>query len=188
MVSANPQTVTTADQLYALPDDGNRYELIEGVLSMMSPAGSEHGRVAGRIFLRLATHVEQHGLGETYAAETGFQIAESPDTVRAPDAAFVSRERLEAIAPTQGYLPLAPDLVVEVVSPNDSFSSIEAKAADWLKAGCQVVLVADPGNVTIHVYESGAKIQLLRSGDRFSAGSICGGWSLDVDDAFGVSK
>lgn len=188
MVSTDPQTVTTADQLYALPDDGNRYELIEGVLSIMSPAGSEHGRIAGRIFLRLAAHVEQHELGETYAAETGFRIGESPDTVRAPDAAFASRERLEAVAPTHGYLPLAPDLVVEVVSPNDSFSSVEAKAADWLQAGCQVVLVADPSNLTIHVYESGAEIRLLRSGNRFSAGSICGGWSLDVDDAFGVSK
>jgi Uma2 family endonuclease len=188
MVFTDPQTVKTADQLCALPDDGNRYELIEGVLSMMSPAGSEHGRIAGRIFLRLAVHVEQHALGVTYAAETGFRIAESPDTVRAPDAAFVSRQRLEAVAPTSGYLPLAPDLVVEVVSPRDSFSSVEAKAADWLKAGCQVVLVADLSNLTIHVYEPGAEIRLLRSGDRFSAGSICGGWNLDVDEAFGVSK
>lgn len=188
MVCTDPQTVTTADQLFAMPDDGNRYELIAGVLSMMSPAGSEHGRIAGRIFVRLAVHVEQHALGETYAAETGFRIAESPDTVRAPDAAFVSRKRLEAVAPTSGYLPLAPDLVVEVVSPHDSFSSVEAKAADWLKAGCLVVLVADPDNLTMHVYESGAKIRLLRSGDRFSAGSICGGWNLDVDDIFGLSQ
>ena len=107
MVSTDPQTVTTAEQLYALPDDGNRYELIAGVLSKMSPAGSEHGRIAGRIFLRLAAHVERHELGETYAAETGFRIAESPDTVRAPDAAFVSRKRLEAVAPTHGYLPFS---------------------------------------------------------------------------------
>ncbi|MBM3998486.1 MAG: Uma2 family endonuclease [Planctomycetes bacterium] len=188
MVSINPRTITTAEQLYSIPDDGNRRELVEGVLSMMSPAGCEHGRIAGRIFLRLATHVEQHALGETYAAETGFRISESPDTVRAPDAAFVSRGRLEAAAPTAGFLSLAPDLVVEVVSPNDSFSSVEAKAADWLRAGCQVVLVADPGNSTIHVYESGSGIRLLRSGDRFSAGPVCGGWSLDVDDAFGVSR
>ena len=68
MVFTERQTVATAEQLYALPDDGNRYELIEGVLFMMSPAGSEHGRVAGRIFLRLATHVEQHKLGETARA------------------------------------------------------------------------------------------------------------------------
>jgi len=188
MVSIDPQTVTTADQLYARPDDGNRYELIEGRLSMMSPAGSEHGRIAGRIFLRLAAHVERHKLGETYAAETGFRIAQSPDTVRAPDAAFVSRQRLEAVAPTHGYLPLAPDLVVEVVSPNDSFSSVETKVADWLEAGCQLALVVDPGTLTFHVYRPGAEIRLLRSGDRFSAGPSCAGWSLDVDDAFGVSK
>ena len=87
MFSIDPPTVTAAEQLFALPDDGNCYELIGGVLAMMSRAGSEHGRIAGRIFLRLASHVEQHRLGETYAAETGFCIAKSPDTVRTPDAA-----------------------------------------------------------------------------------------------------
>jgi len=188
MISTDPQTKATAEQLLAMPDDGNRYELIRGVLSMMSPAGSEHGRIACRILARLAVHVEQHGLGETYAAETGFRIAESPDTVRAPDAAFISRHRLEAVAPTRGYLPLAPDLVVEVVSPSDSYSDVETKATDWINAGSRIVLVVDPVNLTIHVYESNTEIRLLRSGGEFRAGDVCGDWRLQVDDAFHTAK
>ena len=184
MISKSSQHVTTAEQLLAMPDDGNRYELAEGMLIMMSPAGSEHGRIAGRIFARLAVHVEQCHLGETYAAETGFRIATSPDTVRAPDAAFVSHERLSTVEPTRGYLPLAPDLVVEVVSPNESFSDVETKVAGWLAAGTRIVLVADPADLSLRVYERGGEVRVLKRGDTFDAGEVCRHWTLDVDDAF----
>jgi len=188
MISKTPLNVVTAEVLLARPADGNRYELIRGELKMMSPAGSEHGRVAGRIYLRLATHVEKDRIGQTFAAETGFRIASDPDTVRAPDAAFVSNERLATVSPTRGYLPLAPDFVVEVVSPNDSFSEVEAKAAGWIDAGCKAVLVADPDNLTLHVYRLGCGIEVLTSGNTFHAGSACAGFSLSVDDAFLVGE
>jgi len=155
---------------------------------MMSPAGSEHGWIAGRIFNRLATHVENSDLGRAYAAETGFKIASSPDTVRAPDACFVSHERLAMVEATQSYLPLAPDLVVEVVSPNDTSSEVEAKAEEWLEAGTDIVLVADPSNQTIRVYQDGSKILLLRAGDTFEAGKVCGNWTLSVNDAFEIKE
>lgn len=155
---------------------------------MMAPAGSEHGRIAGRIYVRLANHVEQHRLGETYAAETGFRISSSPDTVRAPDAAFVSNASLSNVKPTSGYLPLAPELVVEVVSPNDSYSKVEAKAFEWLSAGTRIVLVADPANTTLAVYENESEIRVLRQGDSFDAGEVCGGWQLSVDDAFKIEN
>ena len=153
---------------------------------MMSPAGSEHGWIAGRIFKRLATHVEDFDLGRAYAAETGFMIASSPDTVRAPDACFVSHERLATVESTRSYLPLAPDLVIEVVSPNDTSSEVEAKAAEWLNAGTDIVLVADPANLTIRVYQDGSQIRLLRAGDTFEAGKVCGNWTLSVNDAFDI--
>ena len=100
--------VTTAVQLAAMPDDGKRYELVEGVLHVMSPAGRDHGRIAGRLLLRVGNHVEQHSLGETYAAETGFLIGRNPDTVRAPNVSFVARKRLSEFAGFGGFLPLAP--------------------------------------------------------------------------------
>ncbi len=177
-------SVTTAGQLFALPDDGNRYELIQGVLAMMSPAGNEHGYIAGIIFGELFHHVKSLNLGRTYAAETGFRISSSPDTVRAPDAAFVSHARLAKVGPTDGYLPLAPDLVVEVVSSSDHSSAIEAKAKQWLDAGSSIVLVADPANRSLRVYRDQSQIQVLRAGDVFESGDTCGNWSLPVNDVF----
>ena len=155
---------------------------------MMSPAGSEHGNIAARIAARLVVHVEQYDLGKTYAAETGFLISTSPDTVRAPDAAFVSNERLAKAEPTCGYLQLSPDLVVEVISPNDRFSQVEAKAADWLRAGTEIVLVADPENLVLKVYAKDSGIRTLGQGETFSAGDVCGNWQLTVNDAFQIKR
>lgn len=188
MISKSGKPVTTAAELFELPNDGNRYELINGVLNMMSPAGSEHGRIAGRIYLRLAAYVEEQKLGETYAAETGFRISTTPDTVRAPDAAFISHQRLAELAPTSGYLPIAPDLVVEVVSPNDSFSNVEAKAFEWLSAGTKLVLVADPANITLCAYQDQSEIRIHHENDSFSAGEACPGWVLKVNDAFQIQS
>jgi len=188
MISKTGQSITTAEQLFAMRDDGNRYELVKGVLTMMSPAGSEHGDIAARILARLVVHVEQNELGKTFAAETGFKITTSPDTVRAPDAAFVSHQLLATVEPTRGYLALAPDLVVEVISPNDSFSNVEAKAFEWLQAGTKIVLVADPANLTLQVYQTETEIRVLRKGDTFSAGDVCPGWELTVNDTFQIKE
>ncbi len=184
ITKTNRQQICTAEQLFAMPNDGHRYELVKGVLKMMSPAGSEHGWIAGRILTRLATHVENADLGRTYAAETGFQIASSPDTVRAPDACFVSHARLASVEATPSYLSLAPDLVVEVVSPSDTSKEVKAKAEEWLQAGTDLVLVADPSNRTLRVFRKGSEILLLGAGDTFEAGDVCGHWTLSVNDAF----
>ncbi|MCO6453954.1 MAG: Uma2 family endonuclease, partial [Pirellulaceae bacterium] len=127
--------VTTAEQLAAMPADGKRYELVDGVLRMMSPAGSEHGRIASELLLQIGQHAKQHKLGRTYAAETGFLIQRDPDTVLAPDASFVSNDRLAGWGGHRGYLPLAPDLVAEVVSRNDRTKDVADKAQAWLDAG-----------------------------------------------------
>ena len=185
-MSTEVENMFTWQQLFAMPDDGNRYELIEGVLRMMSPAGSEHGKVAARILARLVVHVEPMDIGEVFAAETGFRIASNPDTVRAPDAAFVSHERLNAVEPTRAYLALAPDLVVEVVSPNDSFSEVESKSQQWLDAGCELVLVADPENETLQVYRQSEQRVVLKSGEIFDSGDVCENWKLAVNDVFKI--
>jgi Uma2 family endonuclease len=184
MIQKTPQPKITAEQLGAMPGDGNVYELVNGVLKMMSPAGSEHGWIAGRIFWRLAQHVERHDLGQTYAAETGFRISDNPDTVRAPDAAFVSHVRLATVEPTRSYLPLSPDLLVEVVSPSDSFSDVESKARQWIEKGTSIVLIADPANQTICIYRDVSERIVLQSGETFDSGDVCGGWRLSVDEVF----
>ena len=100
----------TAEQLLHLPDDGFRYELVRGELIRMAPAGSEHGKLAMRVGWRLAQYVEAHQLGEVFAAGTGFHLASNPDTVRAPDVAFVSRRRAEEAGARYGVTGLAPPI------------------------------------------------------------------------------
>src|SRR5688572_2615564 len=132
---ASTHTLMTADQLAALPDDGQRHELVAGELRTMSPSGGGHGRLAARFTISLGQHVRAHHLGEVLAAETGFLLATDPDTVRAPDVAFVSSERAGPLGDVMGYWPVAPDLVVEVISPNDRYTEVKEKVATWLEHG-----------------------------------------------------
>lgn len=174
----------TAEELLRMPDDGFRYELVEGEVRKMTPAGGEHGRIALNVGYFLTDHVRANNLGTVYAAETGFRIATDPDTVRAPDAAFVRRERVEAMGPVQGYLPGAPDLAVEVVSPGDSYSDVAEKALDWLDAGTRMVLVVDPRKHTVTAYLSRDDIRVLSEGDVLDGGEVVPGWSVPVRRLF----
>lgn len=148
---------------------------------MMSPAGGRHGRVALRIGSMLEQHVRTNTLGETFAAETGFLLETDPDTVRAPDAAFVSAERFTPLADTSGYLPIAPDLVIEVVSPNDTSTEVEEKATAWIGFGVRLVLVVDPDNRSIRSYREHGKILVHYADDMVDAQDTVPGWHFRVD-------
>jgi Uma2 family endonuclease len=150
MPPASPASVT-AEELLALSMPHKRVELVRGVLIVREPAGYAHGRVAMNLAVRLATYVESAAAGQVFAAETGFTLARGPDTVRAPDIAFVRRDRLPEPA-TQGFPDLAPDLVVEVLSPDDRPGDVLAKVADWLTAGTRLVWTVDPQRRLARVY------------------------------------
>jgi Uma2 family endonuclease len=135
----------SADELLHMPDDGFRYELVQGELRRMNPAGNVHGRVAMSFAWRLAQYVDENKLGTVYA-ETGFRLATDPDTVRAPDAAFVSRASNEAVGEVEGFWPESPDLAVEVISPGDNYADVEEKVFAWLDAGTKIVVV-NPASV-----------------------------------------
>ena len=151
---------------------------------MMSPAGGRHGRIAAKINKLLAMHVDDQQLGVTFAAETGFLISTDPDTVRAPDAAFVCKEKMEQLDDDSGFLPFAPDLAVEVVSPNDSFAAVEKKAFSWLDAGTQLVLIVEPESETVHAYRSRSNIKVLSSDDIIDAADVIAGWTARVAELF----
>ena len=153
--------LVTAEELLNMPGDGFGYELIRGELKKMPPPGHVRGRVAMEFGWRLAQHVRTHHLGNVFAAETGFLLNREPDTVRAPDCAFVSRTRLEEIGNVEGYLPGAPDLAVEVVSPGDTYAEVEEKALDWLAGGSKAVLVINPHKRTVAVYRSVSNITII---------------------------
>jgi Uma2 family endonuclease len=146
-----PAPPMTADELLQLRLPHQRTELVKGVLVVREPTGGRHGRVAMELGRLIANHVAEHGLGQVYAAETGFTLARHPDTVRAADIAFIARERLPDQEPT-GFPDLAPDLVVEVLSPNDRPGDTLAKVGDWLSAGTRLVWAVDPARQLARVY------------------------------------
>lgn len=173
-----------ADDLLRLPDDGHRYELIEGDLRMMTPASPRLGRIANAIAFLLTQHVRQHNLGVVYAAETGFLLHENPDTVRAPDAAFIAKGRIPAEGEPEGFWAIAPDLVVEVVSGSDSAWAVQSKVADWLGAGCRLVWVVYPDTQTVTEYRSVAEARMLTADQRLEGGDVLPGFGCDVEELF----
>jgi Uma2 family endonuclease len=174
----------TADELLHMPDDGFRYELVQGELRRMTPAGNVHGRVAMSFAWRLARHVEENRLGTVYAAETGFRLATDPDTVRAPDVAFVSRNRVEAVGELEGFWPEAPQLAVEVISPGDSYADVEEKVFGWLDAGTKIVVVINPRQRSATVYKSPTNIAVLSETEVVDGGDIVPGFELTVREIF----
>ena len=183
-MSAQP-TLMTADELLRLPRGTWRHELVGGALRRMTPAGHIHGMIAARVGARLLPFVEEHRLGEVYAAETGFLLRRSPDTVRAPDAAFVRRERLAAMTlQPEGYFPGPPDFAVEVLSPSDTDRDVRAKIVDWLDCGCQAVLVLDPTDRTARVHRPGRAAESFTSQDLVGIPELLPGWSLNLADLF----
>ena len=151
---------------------------------MMSPAGGRHGRVAFRIAMLLGKHVEEHDLGIVLAAETGFRVAENPDTVIAPDVAYVDKKRYAAIIDETKYIPFAPNLAVEVISPSDTFTQVETKAFLWLSAGTQLVLLVDCEAETIHAYRSRHDIHVVDRTESLDCQDAVPGWQLRVEEVF----
>ena len=174
----------TADDLLRMPDDGFRYELVEGNLREMAPAGHQHGRIAINVSTPLAQHVKANNLGVVYAAETGFKLASNPDTVRAPDVAFVRRERVESVGDSEGFWPGAPDLAVEVVSPGDSYTDVEEKVFDWLDAGTRLVIVVNPRKRLVTLYRSLTDVVVLTEADVLDGGDVVPGFAMPVKDIF----
>lgn len=183
-MSSTITKLTTADELLAMPDDGYRYELIEGELIRMSPAGARHGRIAVKVTNRLGPYVETHHLGEVYAAETGFKLRSNPDTVRAPDIAFIGKSRVELAGDPEGYWSGAPDFAVEVMSPDDSRPKTDAKAKHWISAGAKLVWVVNPRKRTVTVYQSLTNIFEVTENDVLDGGEVVPGFQLSVSEIF----
>ena len=178
------RTLVTADELLRMPDDGKRYELIEGELIEMAPAGPRHGEIAATIVIVLGHYVRQNDLGTIFAAETGFLLRYDPDTVRAPDAAFIAKDRLPSEGVPIGYFDTIPDLVVEVVSPSDRAGQVQEKIEQWIEHGVKLVWVAYPECRSITVYRSLSEVQVLHEGDILTGGPVLPGFSCAVSDIF----
>lgn len=174
----------TAKELSELPDDGRRYELIEGEIREMTPSGGEHGGVAADLHCLLGSYVRQNKLGRTFIAEAGFTIAQDPDTVRAPDIGFVRKENLPAGPLPKGFFPAAPDLAVEVLSPNDKVSQVDEKVQAWLDAGTAMVWVVNPTGRNVTVYRSPKDVRVLTEDDPLDGEDVVSGFQCGVAELF----
>jgi Uma2 family endonuclease len=170
----------TAGELLRTRVPDKRVELVRGSLLVREPAGSTHGLVAMRLGAELFLFARQSGAGDVFAAETGFQLATDPDTVRAPDVAFVARDRLP-LSGTTGYPALAPDLAVEVLSPGDRPGEVLTKVADWLSAGTRLVWVVDPERRMARVYRRDGSESILAVDGVLEGEDVLPGFACPLD-------
>ncbi|MBK8980002.1 MAG: Uma2 family endonuclease [Planctomycetes bacterium] len=177
----------TADELFAMSGSGAGFELVRGELRPVSPGGGTHGRIAAAIARELGVGVAERTLGSVFVAETGFRIGTDPDTVRAADVAFVANPRGTEWRDETRFLPGAPDLAVEVISPNDRYSDVQEKVAQWLAAGTRLVLVVDPRRREVVSHRGPREVRVLSGDDAIDGGDVVPGWRLPLAIVFGWS-
>lgn len=176
----------TAEELLELPHgEGFRYELINGELITMPSSGFPHGRTCARLTAPLTQFILDHGLGEVFAAETGYQLTSKPDTVLAPDISFVTKERIKETGAQQGFWPGAPDLVVEILSPSDRPSKVKAKTSRWFVGGARQVWIVDPKTCTVTIHRSSSDSITFSGSDHLEADDILPGFRLSLERIFG---
>ena len=188
MTVSAPRPSVTADELPAISARhsalGRRTELVRGDLIVMAPAGGRHGQVAHTLALFIGIHVRDRNLGRVFAAETGFTLRRDPDTVRAPDVAFVAGERLATEGSPAGFLEMAPDLAAEVVSPGDSATAVRDKVADWLAAGARLVWVVSPETRSVVVHRQDHPALTLHEAEVLAGAPVFTDFAVRVRDLF----
>jgi len=177
-------SLMTAEELFQLPDDDYRYELVEGGLLHMPPSGGEYGYLAINVGALLRNHVKAHDFGVVCGAATGFILKRNPDTVRAPDVAFIAKARIPAEGIPRTYWPFAPDVAVEVVSPDDRFDEVQEKVAEYFTAGARLVWVVLPKTRTVLVYRAFHDVRSLGINDELSGEDVIPGFTCRVAELF----
>ena len=180
MVMIDPSEPITADELFHRPDH-RRYELVAGALRVCEPPGGTHGQVAARLCYRLTGFVESRRLG-VVLVESGFILHRGPDTVRGPDLSFVAGHRLTMAGVPASFVPLAPDLAVEIRSPDDRVAALAEKVANYLEAGTRLVWVIDPAGLEASVYRADGSTTRLGESDWLDGEAVLPGFRCRVGD------
>ena len=150
----------------------------------MPPSEDEHGGVAGEIAFHVGGFNLRERLGKLYVAEAGFLLARDPDVVVAPDVAFVRTEHLRPRGERRGFLPIAPDLAVEVISPSETPKHVADKIAAYPEAGTALLWVVRPSRQTVTVYEQGRGPRELGIGEVLDGGAVLPGFRLPIAAIF----
>jgi Uma2 family endonuclease len=174
----NPARLVSAEELERMPDDDFRYELVRGRLIRMSPVAPRHGDVTVTLAALLWQHVRANSLGRVWT-EVGFRIFSNPDTVLAPDVAFVRTERLPP-RDARGFYRGAPDLAIEVLSPDDRLSEVRSKVGDYLSAGTSMVVIVDPDARAVTVHRPGVAPEVLEEAGPLDLDPVVSGFSVSV--------
>lgn len=177
------EKLMTIEELAKLPPDQSRGELIRGNFFQRSLNGSVHGYISANVLGFLGNYVRKNGVGCVYMTGTGFILARNPDTVRAPDAAFVQAKRLADQSAT-GFFDGAPDLAVEVISPSETVDEVESKVIDYLEAGSALVWLIYPRTQTVAIYRSLTDIEILTIEDTLDGGDLLPGFSVSLKEVF----
>lgn len=176
----------TVEEFARLPEDRHyRLELVRGRVVREPPPAWPHGRLVVKLIRCIDEFAEEHGLGLT-STETGFALYRDPDTLRAPDISFLSNERAAKPGYRGPYQRIAPDLVVEVLSPSDRRRAILDKVNDYLGAGSRVVWVVDPKRQIVTVHRPGAGPKRLESRDVLRGDDVLPGFELPLVKLFGT--
>ncbi|NBC10884.1 MAG: Uma2 family endonuclease [Planctomycetes bacterium] len=182
MVVAVPHRRFKAEEVVNHMPAGVRWELVRGELLIMSPAGAQHGQIAVRIATLLDHYVRAENLGRVYAAETGFLIGRGPDSLRAPDVAFLTTER--AALADESFFEGAPDLAVEIVSPSEARHEVMDKARMWIDAGTRLVWVVWPKKQQVTVLVPGRDDATLGEAEALDGRDVVPGFSCEVSAIF----
>jgi Uma2 family endonuclease len=172
-------TPMTAEELMHVSIPGKRVELVRGALLVREPSGMRQGRIVTTLSRQLADHVGTNGLGQVYTGDTGFTLTRGPDTVRAPDIAFISRARIPDPEPF-GFPDMAPDLAIEVLSPSNRPGEVLAKIADWLSAGTKLVWVIDPERRVSRVYRLDGSAAVVSAHEALQGEDVVPGFACSL--------
>jgi len=181
MSTAGP--IVSPDDLLTMPD-GESFELVDGQL-MEKQMGAKAVWVGARIITRLGRFIEEHDLGHLF--QDGVQLrcySDDPDRIRKPDACYVRRGRFAPDEPPEGFITIAPDLVVEVVSPNDLYYEVDRKVEEYLDAGVQLVWVINPDTRSVQVYVPGSGVMRLDDRQELTGGNVLPGFACRVGELF----
>lgn len=174
----------TVEALEAMGGGGRHSELVDGVLLEMSPTAWDHGFIASDLHEFLAPYVRSRRLGQLLIAGAGFAVAREPDSVLAPDIAFVSTERLDDVKRGRGFSPVAPDLVVEIESTSNSERQIARKMELYLAGGTRLIWLIRPRTRAVLVYRPDRPVETLTAADELDGHDVLPGFRLKIGELF----
>jgi Uma2 family endonuclease len=182
MATTTSGPATEAD-LLAMPDDGHKYELVDGEIRRMSPSGARHSEVSGELLARLREFAKPRRLGRVFDSSAGFRLPGG--NVRSPDVSFVATGRFENDEVPVGFSPVVPDLAAEIVSPHDRAQEMLDKVGEYLDAGVRLVWVVDPQQRRANRYRSLTDVLTLATDDELDGEDVVPGFRCRLGEILG---